>query len=134
MTLRPGFNTPANNDAPPWEAEARAMVETQLIPRGIRETAILEAMTRIPRHQFVPDYLRTSAYEDCPLPIGKHQTISQPYIVALMTEILSLTGKEKVLEIGTGSGYQTAILCRLAHTVHTLEIVPELSATACMRL
>ncbi|NOZ07388.1 MAG: protein-L-isoaspartate(D-aspartate) O-methyltransferase [FCB group bacterium] len=110
------------------------MVETQLVPRGIREPALLKVMARTPRHKFVPDYLRTSAYADGPLPIGGHQTISQPYIVALMTEVLTLTGKERVLEIGTGSGYQTAILCQLARSVFTIEINPELSASARCRL
>ncbi|HCY19769.1 MAG TPA: protein-L-isoaspartate O-methyltransferase, partial [Deltaproteobacteria bacterium] len=87
------------------------MVETQLIPRGIKDKRVIEAMLTIPRHLFVPEEaLWSQAYSDFPLPIGEKQTISQPYMVALMTEILELKGSEKVLEIGTGSGYQTAVL------------------------
>ncbi|MFQ5335136.1 MAG: protein-L-isoaspartate(D-aspartate) O-methyltransferase [Flavobacteriales bacterium] len=134
MNIFSAFNTPACSDDSQWRAEAEAMVETQLVSRGILGASLLKTMARTPRHKFVPDYLRTSAYEDCPLPIGRHQTISQPYIVALMTELLELTGKEKVLEIGTGSGYQTAVLCQLAASVYTIEIQPELSASACRRL
>ncbi|MCU0580691.1 MAG: protein-L-isoaspartate O-methyltransferase, partial [Desulfobacterota bacterium] len=86
------------------------MVREQLIPRGISDTAVLAAMRKVPRHLFIEEALWGEAYSDYPLPIGERQTISQPYIVALMTQALGLTGKEKVLEIGTGSGYQTAVL------------------------
>lgn len=110
------------------------MVETQLISRGIRDPRVLEAMSRIPRHQFVPSDLQDLAYDDGPLPIGEGQTISQPYIVALMTELLELTGRENILEIGTGSGYQTAILCQLARKVYTIELHANLSDTAFSRI
>ncbi len=96
----------------------------------IRDKRVLEAMSRIPREKFVPPELQNSAYEDRPLPIGLGQTISQPLIVAMMTEALELTGKEKVLEIGTGSGYQTAILAELADTVISVERLPELADAA----
>jgi len=92
-----------------------------LAPRRIHDPRVLRAMQTVPRHRFVPPDLQERAYADCPLPIGEHQTISQPYIVALMTELLTLKGTEKVLEIGTGSGYQAAILGKLAQEVHTVE-------------
>lgn len=97
------------------------MVEEQLIARGIRDQRVLAAMGKVPREAFVPDEMREFAYEDRALPIDMSQTISQPYIVALMTEALQLEGSEKVLEIGTGSGYQAAILCELAHFVVSIE-------------
>lgn len=97
------------------------MVEEQLIPRGIKNQRLLEAFYKIERHKFIPEELRSSAYADFPVPIGENQTISQPFIVALMTEALDLTGKEKVLEIGTGSGYQSAILAELAGEVYSIE-------------
>ena len=97
------------------------MVKNQLIPRGIADENVLRTMGKIQRHLFVEEALVGEAYNDHPLPIGHKQTISQPYIVALMTEALELTGKEKVLEIGTGSGYQTAILAELADAVYTVE-------------
>lgn len=102
------------------------MVRNQLVPRGISDERVLAAMEKIHRHLFVEEALTGEAYNDHPLPIGEKQTISQPYIVALMTEALELTGKEKVLEIGTGSGYQTAILAELAHTVYTVERIGSL--------
>jgi len=105
-----------------WEQSRRAMVETQIAARGVRDERVLEAMRAVPRHLFVPEDLRNQSYQDYPLPIGEGQTISQPYIVALMTELLRLTGGERVLEIGTGSGYQAAVLSRLAREVWTLEI------------
>jgi len=107
-------------------AERREMVSTQLERRGIRSRPVLEAMRQVPRHLFVPDSLRHMAYDDGPLPIGHHQTISQPYIVALMTEALEVAPGERVLEVGTGSGYQTAILSRIAGEVYTVEIVEPL--------
>ena len=106
------------------------MIEEQLRHRGIRNQRVLEAMQVVPRHLFVPEQCRTQAYEDMPLPIGYHQTISQPYIVAVMLEVLELTGTERVLEIGTGSGYQAALLGWLTQQVYTVEIIPELAQAA----
>ena len=99
----------------------KRMVEEQIIPRGVKNPRVLEAFYKVERHKFIPQDSRESAYADFPVPIGEGQTISQPYIVALMTECLGLTGKEKVLEIGTGSGYQTAILAELAKEVYSIE-------------
>ena len=106
------------------------MVRNQLVSRGIKDSRVLEAMGKVPRHHFVEEALIGEAYNDHPLPIGHKQTISQPYIVALMTEALELTGKEKTLEIGTGSGYQTAILAELSRTVFTVERVKPLMLNA----
>ena len=103
------------------------MVSEQLVTRGIRDERLLAAMREIPRHRFVPPSLVHQAYADAPLPIGEGQTISQPFIVAEMTQLLELSGTEKVLEIGTGSGYQTAVLCRLSLEVVTIERVTVLS-------
>ena len=104
-----------------YRAARLKMVEQQLRPRNIKDEGVLAAMGRVPRHRFVPEKSRFEAYEDYPLPIGQGQTISQPYIVALMTQALRLTGAEKTLEIGTGSGYQTAILAELSKTVYSVE-------------
>jgi protein-L-isoaspartate(D-aspartate) O-methyltransferase len=106
------------------------MVKNQLISRGISDTRVLDVMSRVPRHHFVEEALIAEAYNDHPLPIGFNQTISQPYIVALMTSALELTGQEKVLEIGTGSGYQTAILAELADRVYTVERIRPLLVKA----
>ena len=106
------------------------MVAEQLVKRGIADPAVLEAMRNVPRHLFVDEALRDRAYGDHPLPIGDAQTISQPFIVARMTELLRLTGREKVLEIGTGSGYQAAVLSRLAARVCSIERIPKLAARA----
>lgn len=106
------------------------MVGGQIVARGVRDPLVLAALRRIPRHAFVPDSLQSVAYEDEPLPIGDGQTISQPYIVAAMTEALELKGGERVLEIGTGSGYQTAVLAEIAAEVFTLEIVEALARRA----
>jgi len=106
------------------------MVETQLLVRGIKDERVLEAMRKIPRHRFVPARMEHRAYEDNALPIGEGQTISQPYIVAYMTEALKLTGGEKVLEIGTGSGYEAAVLAELGCRVYTIEIIDELARMA----
>lgn len=106
------------------------MVEMQLKRRGIRDKKILDAFAKVPRHRFVNRFQRRFAYEDHPLPIGSGQTISQPYIVALMSEALNLEGGEKVLEIGTGSGYQTAILAEIAGEVFTVENISKLQAQA----
>ncbi len=106
------------------------MVKEQLIPRGIKDPRVLEAMRKVPRHLFVDEALQDQAYSDRPLLIGEKQTISQPYMVALMTEALELKGDEKVLEIGTGSGYQTAILAELAEKVYSIERLRSLSQKA----
>lgn len=102
------------------------MVKTQLIPRGINDKRVLQAMGKIPRNRFIEEALKGEAYNDHPLPIGHNQTISQPYIVALMTEALELAGNERTLEIGTGSGYQTAILAELSEKVYTVERIRSL--------
>lgn len=99
----------------------RRMVEDQLVARGVRDPRVLRAMAEVPRHEFVDEALRHRAYDECSLPIGYGQTISHPYTVGLMTEALELTGGERVLEVGTGSGYQTAVLSRLCGNVFTVE-------------
>lgn len=109
------------NEEEYYSRERHRMVDEQLRARGIADNRVLEAMRRVPRHSFVPPENRHLAYYDCPLPIGQNQTISQPYIVALMTQLLDLRGNETVLEVGTGSGYQAAILATLAREVHTIE-------------
>jgi protein-L-isoaspartate(D-aspartate) O-methyltransferase len=106
------------------------MVSTQIENRGVRDLRVLAAMRKVPRHRFVPEGSRGEAYEDYPLPIGRSQTISQPLIVGLMSELMELDGTERVLEIGTGSGYQAAILAELAGEVYTMEIIPELAESA----
>ncbi len=106
------------------------MVELQLRRRGIKDPRVLEAMGRVPRERFVPDDLRASAYDDKPLPIGHEATISQPYMVAAICELLGLSGDERVLDVGTGSGYQAAVLAELAREVVSIERVPELAASA----
>jgi protein-L-isoaspartate(D-aspartate) O-methyltransferase len=106
------------------------MIEEQLVARQIRDARVLEAMRNVPRHLFVPDDVKPHAYEDRPLPIGNDQTISQPYMVALMVQALGLTGNEKVLEIGTGSGYETAILAELCAQVFSIERLADLAAQA----
>jgi protein-L-isoaspartate(D-aspartate) O-methyltransferase len=110
--------------------ERLAMVEDQIEARGVEDPLVLEAMAAVPRHGFVPDDWRDYAYRDHPLPIGYGQTISQPYIVALMTEALDVEPGDKVLEIGTGSGYQAAVLAAMDLDVYTIEIVPELAVRA----
>ncbi|MFH1078806.1 MAG: protein-L-isoaspartate(D-aspartate) O-methyltransferase [Pseudomonadota bacterium] len=106
------------------------MVDTQIRARGVKDVQLLKVMQAIPRHLFVEEAMMDQAYNDNPLPIGEKQTISQPYIVALMTEALFLTGKDKVLEIGTGSGYQTAILAQLADRVFSIERIASLAGRA----
>jgi protein-L-isoaspartate(D-aspartate) O-methyltransferase len=108
----------------------KEMLETQIKRRGIKNQRVLEAMFKVKRHKFVSQSTQKLAYKDYPLPIGEEQTISQPYIVALMTELLQLKGNEKVLEIGTGSGYQAAILAELAKEVYTIEILEPLAINA----
>ena len=114
--------------------ERMDMVETQIRQRGVTDQDVLAAMERVPRHEFVPEQYQNQAYADHPLPIGYGQTISQPYIVALMTELLKLKTTDRVLEIGTGSGYQAAILAEIVAEVYTVEIVEPLAAEARERL
>jgi protein-L-isoaspartate(D-aspartate) O-methyltransferase len=113
-----------------YQALRKAMVQEQIAARGVRDSSVLAAMRKVPRHEFVPQELRTSAYQDRPLPIGEGQTISQPYIVALMTEALELSPGDKVLEIGTGSGYQAAVLAELTEQVYSIEIIEILGRRA----
>jgi len=117
-----------------WNALRERMVRQQIESRGVRNPAVLRAMREVPRHLFVPEPLRKSAYDDHPLPIGHGQTISQPYIVAAMTELLDPKSADRVLEIGTGSGYQAAVLARLVRHVYTIEIVEALGREAKTRL
>jgi len=117
-----------------YDEPRRRMVEEQLRARDIEDPRVLDAMGRVPRHLFVPAALRFRAYADHPLPIGSGQTISQPYIVALMTQLAEIEPDDAVLEIGTGSGYQAAVLSEIAKEVYTIEIVPELADTARTRL
>ncbi len=129
---RPGANVTPSAQT---EAARRArMVETQIVSRGVRDPRVLAAMREVPRHLFVEPSEQPRAYDDTPLPIAGNQTISQPYIVALMTELLDLSPQERVLEIGTGSGYQSAVLSKLCREVYSIEIVPELARQADARL
>lgn len=114
----------------PWVEHRIRMVETQIIARGIKDERVVAAMKKVPRHLFVPSDMIDYAYNDEPVPIGEGQTISQPYIVAYMTEALNLKAEDKVLEIGTGSGYQTAILAEIVSEVYTIEIIATLSLRA----
>jgi protein-L-isoaspartate(D-aspartate) O-methyltransferase len=113
-----------------WQALRQQMVDAQIRARDVRSESVLRAMARVPRHLFVPEPMRRYAYDDRPLPIGQGQTISQPYIVAYMTDVLGLEPQHTVLEIGTGSGYQAAILAEIAKQVYSIEIVPELAQRA----
>jgi protein-L-isoaspartate(D-aspartate) O-methyltransferase len=117
-----------------FEQERHRMVHEQIEQRGIKHPVVLQAMRTVPRHLFVPPELRERAYEDGALSIGSGQTISQPYIVALMTSLLALQGSENILEVGTGSGYQAAILSFLGKSIHTIERHPELAKEAAFRL
>jgi protein-L-isoaspartate(D-aspartate) O-methyltransferase len=119
-----------NSSPPDWSALREEMVKQQIEARGVENPRVLEAMRRVPRHLFVPEAHRGKAYQDHPLPIGQGQTISQPYIVAVMTELLDPQPGDRVLEIGTGSGYQAAVLSRLVAKVYTIEIIPELAEGA----
>jgi len=128
-----GAPVPRDLPGPPtarFARERERMVEEQLVRRGITDARVLEAMRKVPRHLFVEEALRDRAYGDHPLPIGEGQTISQPYIVGIMTQLLHLTGTEKVLEIGSGSGYQTAVLAELARRVCSVERIASLAARA----
>lgn len=116
-----------DNQDPNRTQERLYMVKTQIEARGVKDERVLEAMRKVPRHIFVPPSHQDQAYDDHPLPIGQGQTISQPYIVAVMSEAMELKGEEKVLEVGTGSGYQAAVLSHLCKEVHTIEIVTELA-------
>ena len=126
--VSPGYTASAQDD--PLRIARLRMVDTQIAARGISSRPVLEAMKRVPRHLFVPAALQSRAYEDTPLVIGQGQTISQPFIVAYMTDALRAAADEKVLEIGTGSGYQAAVLAELVREVYTIEIVPELADRA----
>ncbi len=129
-----GKETAVNAGLAQFEAARCAMVEAQIIRRGILDEAVLRAMRSVPRHEFVPLELVNRAYEDVPLPIGEGQTISQPYIVADMTAALELRGSEKVLEIGTGCGYQAAVLGCVSREVHSVELREDLAKAAEERL
>jgi len=117
-----------------WVTQRQEMVERQLTDRGIRNERVLAVMQKVPRHEFVPEAVRAEAYHDRTLPIGQGQTISQPYIVAFMTEVADPQPGQRVLEIGTGSGYQAAVLAELADEVYTIELLPELAEQARKRL
>jgi protein-L-isoaspartate(D-aspartate) O-methyltransferase len=125
-----GASGPREDSKEGFRIMREKMVETQIKARGVRDPRVLAAMLKVERHLFVPAENQSSAYADQPLPIGAGQTISQPYVVALMTELLELKGDEKVLEVGTGSGYQAAILGELAQEVYTIEIVERLASSS----
>jgi len=131
MPAYPGSSQPSDVY---FEVQRRRMVEEQILRRGVRQPAVLDAMRKVPRHRFVPSAYQARAYTDHPLPIGRNQTISQPYIVARMTELLDLTPSSRVLEIGTGSGYHAAVLAQVAREVYTIEIVEDLGREARERL
>ncbi|MBN1221562.1 MAG: protein-L-isoaspartate(D-aspartate) O-methyltransferase [Anaerolineae bacterium] len=127
----PPESTPARTPvADPYVDSRQSMVEYQIRARGVTDEAVLAALLKVPRHQFVPLDYQDQSYDDHPLPIGYGQTISQPYIVAVMTELLELQPGDKVLEIGTGSGYQAAVLAEITDRVYTIEIIPELAERA----
>jgi protein-L-isoaspartate(D-aspartate) O-methyltransferase len=131
LFLAAGDASAAGDESPPREKAAQQrMIDLDLKGRDIKDPRVLKAMAEVPRHAFVPAELRHMAYRDSPLPIGNGQTISQPYIVAFMTQALALKGHERVLEIGTGSGYQAAVLGAVAKEVYTIEIVPQLAKQA----
>jgi protein-L-isoaspartate(D-aspartate) O-methyltransferase len=138
MDLRSKFGFRERHEAPPSDEDfvrlREEMIEKQIRRRGIGDPRVLAVLLEVPRHLFVPDELRAQAYDDKPLPIGESQTISQPYMVASMTAALGLTGSERVLEIGTGCGYQAAVLSRLAKDVYSIEARPPLALAAQERL
>jgi protein-L-isoaspartate(D-aspartate) O-methyltransferase len=117
-----------------YEEKRKQMVQTQLISRDITDKEVLRAMEKVPRHKFIPVELWDRAYDDAPVPIGEEQTISQPYIVAYMIQALSPKREDKILEVGTGSGYQTAVLAEMLERIYTTEIRPQLASKAMMRL
>jgi protein-L-isoaspartate(D-aspartate) O-methyltransferase len=127
LSLNPGT---ALGSEPDWKTGREQMVKTQIEGRGVRDLRVLEAMRTVPRHLFIPESYRDRAHEDGPLPIGMKQTISQPYMVAIMTELLDPKPDDRVLEVGTGSGYQAAVLSGLVGHVYTIEIIPELAERA----
>ena len=128
LVMAPGNLRALDDDAA--HARRERMVKNQLEGRGIKDTAVLEAIRKVPRHRFVPEALGDRAYEDGPLPIGEGQTISQPYIVAWMTELIAPAKGMRVLEIGTGSGYQAAVLAECVAEVDTIEVIPALGRQA----
>jgi protein-L-isoaspartate(D-aspartate) O-methyltransferase len=128
--LNPALSHAQSQNRDTYFKARRVMLERDLRGRGIKDPRVLAAMEAVPRHLFVPDHLRSSAYDDRPLPIGEGQTISQPYMVAFMSELLELKPTDTVLEIGTGSGYQTAVLARLAASVSSIELLPSLGERA----
>lgn len=130
MAMMTGLRPAAAQDGDLYQSLRKRMVDLQLQARGINDSRVLAAMNRVPRHRFVPERLASLAYEDHPLPIGSGQTISQPYIVALMSEWAQIKAGDKVLEVGTGSGYQAAVLAELTDQVWTIDIRPELAAKA----
>lgn len=127
-------SAPASAFGQEYEAKRARMVETQIVRRGIKDEAVLRAMRTVPRHRLVPETYVESAYDDRPLAIGYGQTISQPFIVAYMTELLALEPGDRVLEIGTGSGYQAAVLAEIIDEVYSIEIVPELAKASAERI
>ena len=136
-TSLPGGCSPRTQTAVPtgaWTTQRTEMVEQQLVARGIRNERVLEVMAKVPRHEFVPESVRDLAYNDGPLPIGEGQTISQPYIVAFMTEAVDPQPDHRVLEVGTGSGYQAAVLAELVGDVYTIEIIPKLAERATLTI
>jgi protein-L-isoaspartate(D-aspartate) O-methyltransferase len=135
MTMRPPANLPADPQPPDPQTRARwSMVADQIAARGVKDPRVLAAMREVPRHAFVPDAMRDSAYADSPLPIGYDQTISQPYIVALMTELARPAPSDAALEVGTGSGYQAAVLSRLVARVYSIERLAPLAQSAAATL
>ena len=130
----PAVQTAPSSEEDPLAAHRERMVSQQIEARGVTDERVLAALRKVPRHEFVPEEFRGQSYADRPLPIGLGQTISQPYIVGLMTELLDLAPGEKVLEVGTGSGYQAAVLAELTDRVYTMEIIPELGSAAAERL
>ncbi len=132
VMIFPGFLFCLQKDQ--YAIERNRMVNTQIIARGISDGGTLQAMRKVPRHLFVPSLYAREAYSDRPLPIGYNQTISQPFIVAYMTELVRPSGGKRALEIGTGSGYQAAVLAEIVDTVYTIEIVPELARESAARL
>jgi len=130
LSTSPDINAATKSPEEEFSSKRESMVQTQIKARGIKDHSVLAALSKVERHRFVPARYLDLAYSDQPLPIGEGQTISQPYIVALMTELLALQGREKVLEIGTGSGYQAAILAETAKEVYSVEIVEVLASRA----
>ncbi len=134
LSLSAGCQSTPPSPTDEYTSTREQMVERQIQGRGIQDSAVLQAMQAVPRHEFVPDKYLSQAYADHPLPIGYGQTISQPYIVALMTEELELNPGDRVLEVGTGSGYQAAVLAEMEAEVYSMEIIPELANQARERL